>query len=353
MGDARLLPGAGEGARYAVALDVQRSGDGIVTRATITERPRGATVTVGEVRDGFGLGPSTPAVWHVSSLVKLAARRRDADLAVAKPPGQRDARDLYLMAQEASDDRQGVTHAIGWLEAADKLSPGRPHVLETLGFELDYRVENGWSGSPDVDLARAMAIAHRLLRDTPDDVLVNELLIDNFALQGRWADARVAADRLLVLKHEDPLALMWKGKALLAQGEVAAADDMANRMLPFQNHSTELDAAQLVGLLRFAQGRHAEAAEALRHALQLTPQEDLGRPQKAWMLVYLAAAEAGRGNGSAAREALTSFHAAAPSVHESADFWRLSDAAHLPLVERARVDATLASLGWRGSARAR
>lgn len=349
FGDAKLLPAAGRanGApRYAVLLDVRRQGAGAATRVTLVERVNGTVLAVAETADGSAAAPAAEAIWRASDVVKVAAVGREAELARAKPPTKRDARDLYILAENAWLRRVHDDQAIAWLETAVPLAPTQPRLRALLAQELERRVRNGHAAAPERDLDRAVALAEGVLRDDPDDIFARRALTDSFFLEGRWDDAIVAADRTLAIKPDDTLALIDKAKALLAQAEFGPVEGLLARAQPFQIRQDDLDIAELGGLLRFHERRWGEAASFLRRALQLAPPDGQGRSRNLWKLLYLAAAEAARGRNAEARRVLAVFRADAGDLAGPAAFWEAAAADHLGLTDQALVDKLLAPIGW-------
>ena len=342
LGDPRLA----QNARYGVGLEFRRAGPRIVTRVTLRDQAKGQILGVGEVSDAPGRTPSFPTVWHASSIAKLTAGRRDAALALAKPAAQRDAHDLLIMAMNAPIDRAHSVEVLGWLDQAARLAPSQPLIGDYLATILDARTANGWSPNAGGELARVIAVAQGLLHDNPEDIYALQALTDSYVLQGRWEDVLVAADRLLALKPDDIVGLLAKGRAQLALGADLQLDATVARLLPFQQTNDERRIAQFAGLVRFHEGRYGEAAQFLRRAVQVTPEEDLARPAFGGLRLYLAAAEAQQGRLEVARTDLGDFLAAAPNVRRKADFWRWNDAVRFPLIDRPRLSAALARIGW-------
>jgi DNA-binding winged helix-turn-helix (wHTH) protein/tetratricopeptide (TPR) repeat protein len=351
LGDFQVVPASGPGsqtrARYSVRLEFSRSGQGVTTRVVLLNARTGATLGVREFADALGPAPSFPTVWRASNLVKITAVHREAALALAKPANRRDARDLLYMALTEPADRHHQAQALAWTEEAYRLSPGTPIVRRALATGLDARVFQGWSPTPAADLARIRTLAEGLLRDDPQDSVALMTLADAYLLEGRWEDARAATERALAAKPDDALVLLNKLQAELALGRFADAEATYGRVRPFENAKTEQSIYELGGLLRFHGGRWSEAAPLLRRAIQVTPKDDLSRPAFAGLRLYLAAAEAHDGHADEARRDLRDFLAAVPAVKSPQDFWRWNDSIRLPLIDRDKLAAGLAKIGWR------
>jgi len=351
LGPMRLRPMSGPGAqlptRFSIGLEFRRSGAGVVTRVTLREKATGAVVNVGEVADALGPAPSFSAIWHASGLVKPPAWRREAELAQAKPPGLRDARDLLLMQEALPRDRDGEAKAVALLDAALRLDPGDYMVKRQLAARLDDRVASGWSPDPHADSMRARAIAADLLRDNPNDYWGLMVPADTFVVEGRWQDSIVAADRVLAVKPHDAFALEDKAQAELALGDFSEADKVVAELAPFQAEFDQFPYPQYAGKVRFHQQRMGEAAALFRRALQVTPAAELSRPPFAGLRLYLAAAEVEEGRAADAGDDLRSFQAAVPQIHGPSDFLKWNDNNRFPLTDWPRLRADLAKIGWK------
>jgi len=351
LGDMRLRPMAGPGAqlptRFAIGLEFRRSGAGVVTRVTLREKATGAVVHVGEVADGLGPAPSFSAIFHASGLVKPPAWRREAELAEAKPPDLRDARDLFILEEPLPRDRDGEAKAIALLDAALRLAPGEYQVKRALAARLDDRVAGGWSSDPHAESERARAIAADLLRDNPTDYWGLMVPTDTFMVEGRWQDCIVAADRVLAVKPDDAFALEDKAQAELALGDFGQADKILAELAPFQAPNDQFPYPQYAGKVRFHQRRLSEAEALFRRALQVTPAADVILPAYAGLRLYLAAAEVEDGHLAEARDDLRAFQAAVPRVLGPSEFLKWNDNNRFPLTDWPRLRADLAKIGWK------
>jgi tetratricopeptide (TPR) repeat protein len=330
----------------SVQLEVRRGGAGVITRIALYERARDALLGIREVEEPLSPAASMPVIWQASSFVKDFSGRRRAEIARAKPEWDRDARDYLWMVRVERPDRAHSGEALRAATTAHRLAPRGPLVRESLISVLDQRLLAGWASDPRAEFARLQAIDADLLSDNPQNLVALQTLSDVYVLQGRWEDALVAADRVLAFRPEDAHALLNRGQAQLRLGAAPAADATLKRLLDFQAFGPlEVTVPQFAGLLRFHQGRAAEAAGYLRRSIRMTPADDLARPAFAGARLYLAAAEVELGRLDEARRVLDEFRAAVPGVRPTQAFLAWNDTARFLLVDTPRLAADLARAG--------
>jgi tetratricopeptide (TPR) repeat protein len=345
LGDVWLAPDAAR-AQFSVQLEVRRGGGGVITRIALRERARDALLAVREVEEPLSPAASMPVVWQASSFVKDYAGIRLGEIARAKPERDRDARDYMWIIHIDRGNRADSDEALRAATMAHRLAPRGPVVREALIGVLGQRLVAGWASDPREELARLQAIDAELLADNPRNLVALQALADVYVLQGRWEDALVASDRVLAFRPEDAHALLDRGQAQLRLGAAPAADATLTRLLDFQTTgSIEVAITQFAGLMRFHQGRTAEAADYLRQSIQLTPADDLARPAFAGARLYLAAAEVEQGRLAEAGRVLDDFRAAVPGVRTTQAFLAWNDAARFPVVDTPRLAADLARAG--------
>jgi DNA-binding winged helix-turn-helix (wHTH) protein/tetratricopeptide (TPR) repeat protein len=345
LGDVWLAPDATR-AQFSVQLEVRRGGAGVITRIALRERARDAVLGVREVEEPLSPAASMPVVWQASAFVKDLAGILLGELARAKPERDRDVRDYMWVIHIDQGDRAHSDEALRAATTARLLAPRGTLVREALITVLDQRLLAGWASDPRAEFARMQAIDVELLSENPQNLVALQTLTDAYVLKGRWEDALVAADRVLAFRPEDSHVLLDRGQAQLRLGAAPAADATLKRLLDFQTTgSLQVAITQFAGLLRFHQGRAAEAADFLRQSIQLTPADDLARPAFAGARLYLAAAEAEQGRLAEARRVLDEFRAAVLRVKTMQDFLAWNDAARFPLVDEPKLAADLARAG--------
>jgi DNA-binding winged helix-turn-helix (wHTH) protein/tetratricopeptide (TPR) repeat protein len=263
------------------------------------------------------------AVMGMAAVALWAGQTEELRRSAALPEDRRDARDWVILANaETEIGREGNERAIAKLEHARAAAPDDFHVLGPYAVALATRANNGWSADAAADLAASQAAAERTFAMAPRGQHAFPALCLVALTRGRWEDALVAADRMLLISPHNGWALHTKAVSLLALGRVREAEAVLPVWLAGEEGA---DVYAGAGLIHFAGGRYEESAHWLRNAILTTPAEDLRRPAFAGIRLYLASAEAHLGHAEAAAQALRDFAAAVPEVHGIAEFQRWND----------------------------
>ncbi len=338
---------AGRVPRFDVTLEFEPAAGGGLLRTTLRDHVTGERLLVRESKIDPRAAPTEAQVFQASAQIKVAAVRHAGALSRAKPEGARDSHDDFLVAMSTPPDHAHIDAAVRLLEKSYAASPGQTIVRDALASALQVRALNAWSADPAADNRRAFALAQRSLVENSQDLFALAAVTEAHAMEGRWQDVIVAADRALAIRPSYAEMLFEKGMAEMALGRFADAERTEARLAPLKSPRNAAYVERLSGLLRFHQGRYAEAATHLREAVQETPPEELARPQSGGLSLYLAGAEALKGDLAEARRVLGDFRKASNVANASA-FWRWNDNLRFPLVDRDRLAAGLARAGWGG-----
>jgi len=317
------------GVRYVLEGSVRKAGGRVRIAVQLIDAEDGAQIwthrfedtleDVFALQDRVALG----AAGAIEPGVEAAEIRR----AVKRPTKDVGSYDLYLRAMSSfiTYGKAGVLEALVLLDRAIALDPNFATALGVAANCHYMAVFFGWSVDPANDRLRAIELAHRALRASGDDarVLTTTALI--LADLEQDLDGAVAQiDRGLALNPGSSLAWTFSGAIRMRTGQVdlgAEHLETALRLDPVGN--TRISTMGFLGMLRYQQGRLAEAVALSRAYVQQTD-SPLG-----W--AWLAASYGRLGQTAAAREALTTYRTLAPQPIEVMAGFILRNPAQLKL----------------------
>jgi tetratricopeptide (TPR) repeat protein len=182
---------------------------------------------------------------------------------------------LRLIADNERDQGR-PDQALVALQAAERAAPDDPTLLADLGREL---MQAGRIPEARRISERLSAVAANL----PDGPMLSGACD---VAEGRPRDSLPKFERALAADPANADALYWMATAFLDAGDAARAEAPARRLVETKPESWL--SHRTLGRVLLAQGRRAEAAVALRRALQLKP----GDPVSAELLRNASAAPA-------------------------------------------------------------
>ena len=143
------------------------------------------------------------------------------------------------------------------LELAVGIAPAFPKAANNLGV-LYLR---------DGNVDQAVAVFQKALAETPDDVALLANLARGYQLQGHDAEAEALLAKLDEVRHMSPFYFLYRGEALLAEGDASRALDLMARALRADSELPEVH----VGLVKtyLALGDVDKARHHLGRALRL------------------------------------------------------------------------------------
>ena len=322
------------GVRYVLKGSMLLSGEQIRVNAQLIEAASGAHVWA-ERFDKHRTGTlqvQDEIVGRLSrsaGLQMVACEARRAEQEEHERPDEVTASDLVLRGHAAASQpmmtRQSFTTACTLYERALEREPGNADALSGVASIRVYQVLNGYlenGRTPNNAQARAAYLAEaeekltRALAAAPGLFAAHKARALLLRARGAFADALVATETLLAHNPSEPMGYREAGLNLLYLGRAEDAVRWfrrADALMP----SDPIRWTWLQGLGRtlIHLGRDAEAAEALRLAID-------SNPSHASFHALLAAALVLAGDHERARAEMAQFHNAEPATTMDALAWR-------------------------------
>ena len=254
-------------------------------------------------------------------LQMIACEARRAERVEHDHPDASTAADWVLRGHAAAMQRMSnkvrFDAAIGFYRRALDLDPANPDALAGVASVRVYQVVNcyladgagAWEGGArEAHLAEAEGLLAQVLAGAPGHLAALKTRAVLLRARGAFSDALAAAGALLSQHPGDPMGYRETGLNLLYLGqteEAVAWFRQADALTPAD--PMRWTWMQGLGRALIQLGRDAEAAEALRLAIE-------SNPAHAPSYAYLAAALVLSGDGDRARLELAEFRAAEPGT---------------------------------------
>jgi Flp pilus assembly protein TadD len=191
---------------------------------------------------------------------------------------QTGARYLFISTIEASYRIQ-----FSILAAPDVTLPGLERIPHPIAGPADHYALFRFTGArvPDAELQDSLlAVTRRFISSSPDDGRARMYLGGQLVMMGRYREALPELDRAEQLTPDDAVVARMQALAHIELGEYDDAAAACERALRLRNDNPW--ALAVLGHIRIAQGRFAEAQGLLRQATERAPaqqdyQAELGR----------------------------------------------------------------------------
>lgn len=263
------------GVRYVLEGSVRKGGNRLRITGQLIEAETGVHVWAdrydGVLEDMFDLQDRITET--IVGIIEPSVRRAEIERARRKRPDSLDAYDLYLRAlpyvHSAMPDDAVV--ALGYLERALALDPDYAVVHAAIALCHEARFRS--AGFAEAD--RAAGVRHARLAlalGTDDATALAHAGLTMLHLASDFEAASGAITRALSLNDSCATALYWGAHLHALGGDIALAEDYANRALrlsPFDSLSYEGHVA--LGAVRARLGRYDEAAACFAKAIQANP----------------------------------------------------------------------------------
>jgi len=211
---------------------------------------------------GAGTGV-TPAS---GSSVTMVDARGEPGAAVEPAAGADDRASVVASPQGRADAESQATSR----SAIGMAAMGQPRVIDELNASTF--VERGWSRIATGDFVGAEEALEKALQLNPGDPHAETLLGWAQRSQGRLDDAMALFQQVLDRMPDHALALINVGYVLFRRHQLeTAAEHLARAITLDTDRKATLYAHYYLGLVRYAQGRFAEAIGALLRAIELGP----------------------------------------------------------------------------------
>jgi TolB-like protein/class 3 adenylate cyclase len=188
------------GVRYVLEGSIQRSASKVRVTAQLIDAETDAHLWAErfdrDAGDLFALQNEITSQIAVALNLELTGRE------AARPTTNPDALDYLLRGRAAywkPASREQRAEAIGLFERALALDPGSVEAESSLANELTARVMDGWSGSPEADVARAEQLVAKALATSPRNALAHYARGALLRAQGRYEEAIPEYDTVIAL----------------------------------------------------------------------------------------------------------------------------------------------------------
>ncbi len=237
----------------------------------------------------------------------------------ARPVDSLDVRDLTYRAyvswrtNRSGDAKGAYEGATALLNRALKIAPDDRLVLYlTAAVNLCDCVE-GWSKTPEVQIALGSDAMEKYLRIDPQSELMLSHKADVYLLRGRYEDALIVADSIVALNPQSSYGVPTKAVALLKLGRAQEALALAQPL--FEHYGKKWpDILGLRADIDYALGDWDASVKDARRAIPAMDAQERANPVNGPVQLTLVAAEARLGHAQRATSALADFHASVPGV---------------------------------------
>jgi adenylate cyclase len=302
---ARLL-----GVRYVLEGSVRKAGGRVRIAVQLIDAADGRPIWTHRfedtLEDVFALQDKVALA--VAGKIEPTVQEAEIRRASARPTENMGAYDLYLRAVPLARTyaKEGILEALDLLNRALSLDPHYGSALALAGRCHFIIAAYGWSDDLEGHRRDAVAMAHRALKAASDDAYVLAAAASTLASIDR--DAVVASslvEKAIALNPGSAFAWFVSGSVKSFAGETDIAFEhleTSKRLDPMGPLGPAV--AGYMGVVRFKQGRFAEAVSHLKESIQ---QADIPTS-----FAYLAASYGYLGQTAAARAALARFAAVSP-----------------------------------------
>jgi adenylate cyclase len=286
------------GVRYVLEGSVRKAGNRVRVTGQLIEAETGTHLWAdkfdGALEDIFDLQDRITD--SVIGVIEPNLQRAEIERARRKPPEHLGAYDLYLRALPhiVTLVPQEVEIGIGFLERALEFDPQYAVAHAYLAWGLNSRFTRGGFDSRDRDAglghARS-AVAHGGGDATALAIASAPLL----HLGGDFAAAADAIARAVSLNHSCAIAFYHGAYIHGASGDIATAEDYANRALRFSPFDANAATAYVApGFVRMRQRRFDDAALSFGKIVQMNPRFSTGYAHQAAALAVAGRVEEAR-----------------------------------------------------------
>jgi len=199
---------------------------------------------------------------QITGALAVRVSRREEKVALAKPPQNLEAYDLYLRARPAlaRPSRLGNVEARALLRRAIQLDPGYATAHAALAETYHLDVSLGWAQSPAVSLKRAEQAASEALRLDGSEQRARIILGRIHLFYSRYEQANAEMERAIAINASDAQALAGKGNILMWMGEIDAAIETLELAQKIDPELNAVDRFSL-GMAYLLKKRYAAAVE--------------------------------------------------------------------------------------------
>jgi len=302
---ARLL-----GVRYVLEGSVRKAGGRVRIAVQLIDAADGRPIWTHRfedtLEDVFALQDKVALA--VAGKIEPTVQEAEIRRASARPTENMGSYDHYLRAVPLARTytKDGVLAAADLLDRALSLDPEFGSALALAGRCHFIIAAYGWSDDLDGHRRDAVALAHRALKATGDDAYVLAAAAGILGSIDRDPVAALAlVEKAIALNPGSAFAWFVSGSVRMIAGETDLAFDhleTSKRLDPMGPLGPAL--AGYMGVVRFKQGRFAEAIPYLKESIQ---QADIPTS-----FAYLAASYGQLGETAAAQAALARFAAVSP-----------------------------------------
>jgi adenylate cyclase len=266
--------GAELGVGYVVRGSVQRASDRVRINVRLVEVSSDQSIWAERydrpLADVFRIQDEVSTGIVDALKIQLGATERDA---LARPPTAGiEAYDAFLRGLDyygrrtREDNEQARTH----FERAIDLDPDFARAHSGLALVYSRRAIDGWSESPKTDLSRAEALARKAEQMDPSNPQVQFVLGQVALFGGEHVEAIEAVQKAIAQdpNYADAHALRaWTLNYAGRPDAALPALELAIGLNPLARASY----SEILGEIRYVEGRYAEAVGALEQALALNP----------------------------------------------------------------------------------
>jgi len=188
------------GVRYVLEGSVQRSGSKVRVTAQLIDAETDAHLWA--ERFDRDAGDLFALQNEITSRIAVALNLEMTGREAARPATNPDAVDYILRGRAAywkPASREQRAETIGLFERALAIDPDSVEAESSLAGELTSRVADGWSDSPEADVARAEQLVARALATSPHNALAHYAKGGVLRAQGRCEEAIPEYETIMAL----------------------------------------------------------------------------------------------------------------------------------------------------------
>jgi adenylate cyclase len=289
--------GAELGVGYVVRGSVQRASDRLRINVRLVEVSSDQSIWADRfdrpLADVFRIQDEVSAGIVAALKIQLGATERDA--LARRPTASIEAYDAFLRGLDfyGRRTREDNELARGRFERAISLDPDFVRAHSGLALVDARRAIDGWSDTPTTDLARAGALARKSEQMDPSNPQVQFVLGQVALFNGEHVEAIEAVEKAIAQDPNYADAYALRAWILNYSGRPDAALPALEQAIDL-NPLARASYSEILGEIRYVEGRYGQAADALEHALALNPTHS-----RAHIWLAAAYAELDRGEDAA------------------------------------------------------